>query len=95
MRDRYADSDGRALEHRARACQLTGRAMNAGTGVIRAYRGRGLGLLMKRHSLALAAAAGITKVITQNDESNLPMLAINATLGYQALSTGHGWALER
>ena len=73
----------------------TGRAMNAGTGVVRAYRGRGLGLLMKRHSLALAAAAGITKVITQNDETNAPMLAINATLGYAPLSSGHSWVLER
>ena len=58
--------------------------MNAGTGVIRAFRGRGLGLLMKQHSLSLAAAAGITKVITQNDETNAPMLAINAKLGYAA-----------
>ena len=73
----------------------TGRAMNAGTGVIRAFRGRGLGLLMKQHSLALAAAAGITKVITQNDETNAPMLAINTKLGYQPLSTGHAWVLER
>jgi len=73
----------------------TGRAMNAGTGVVRAYRGRGLGLLMKRHSLALAAAAGITRVITQNDATNAPMLAINAALGYQPLSSGHAWVLER
>src|SRR6478736_3407712 len=73
----------------------TGRAMNAGTGVVRAYRGRGLGLLMKRHSLALAAAAGITKVITQNDATNAPMLAINKALGYQPLSSGHAWVLER
>ena len=35
----------------------TGRATNSGTGVMRAYRGRGLGLLMKHHSLAAAAAA--------------------------------------
>lgn len=75
--------------------RASGRAMNAGTGVIRAYRGRGLGLLMKRHSLALAAAAGITKVITQNDNSNVPMLAINAKLGYEPLSVGHAWVLER
>jgi RimJ/RimL family protein N-acetyltransferase len=73
----------------------TGRAMNAGTGVIRAFRGRGLGLLMKQHSLALAAAAGITKVITQNDETNAPMLAINAKLGYEPLDVGHSWVLER
>jgi N-acetylglutamate synthase-like GNAT family acetyltransferase len=73
----------------------TGRAMNAGTGVIRASRGQGIGLLMKQHSLALAAAAGITKVITQNDETNAPMLAINATLGYEPLAVGHAWVLER
>ena len=73
----------------------TGRAMNAGTGVIRAFRGRGLGLLMKQHSLTLAAAAGITKVITQNDETNAPMLAINAKLGYEPLAVGHAWVLER
>jgi GNAT superfamily N-acetyltransferase len=72
-----------------------GRAMNAGTGVVRSCRGRGLGLLMKRHSLALAAAAGITKVMTQNDATNAPMLAINAALGYQPLSSGHAWVLER
>jgi GNAT superfamily N-acetyltransferase len=73
----------------------TGRALNAGTGVIREFRGRGLAVLMKRHSLARAAAAGITKVITQNDDTNAPMLAINAKLGYRPLSTGHAWVLER
>jgi len=72
----------------------TGRAMNGGTGVIPAYRGRGLGLLVKQHSLARAAAAGITLVITLNDETNAPMLAINRKLGYRPLSTGHRWVLE-
>ncbi len=60
----------------------TGRAMNGGTGVVRAYRGRGLGLLVKQRSLAWAAAAGITRVITQNDTTNAPMSAINRKLGY-------------
>jgi GNAT superfamily N-acetyltransferase len=73
----------------------TGRAMNAGTGVIRPFRGRGLAFLMKQHSLARAAASGITKVITQNDDANAPMLAINAKLGYAPLSSGHAWVLER
>jgi GNAT superfamily N-acetyltransferase len=73
----------------------TGRAMNAGTGVVRDFRGRGLGLLMKQHSLALAAAAGIAEVITQNDDTNAPMLAINAKLGYKPLASGHAWVLER
>ena len=73
----------------------TGRAGNSGTGVMRDFRGRGLGLLMKQHSLAWAAAAGITRVITQNDDTNAPMLAINARLGYQQFSVGHAWVLER
>jgi GNAT superfamily N-acetyltransferase len=77
------------------ADRSTGRAANAGTGVLRDYRGRGLGLLMKQHSLARAAAAGITRVTTQNDDTNLPMLAINTHLGYEPFSTGHAWVLER
>jgi GNAT superfamily N-acetyltransferase len=72
----------------------TGRAANSGTGVMRAYRGRGLGLVMKHHSLAAAAAVGITRVVTQNDDTNVPMLAINRRLGYEAYSTGHAWVLE-
>jgi GNAT superfamily N-acetyltransferase len=73
----------------------TGRAMNGGTGVIPAYRGRGLGLLVKQHSLARAAAAGITLVTTQNDDTNAPMLAINRKLGYRPRSVGCTWVLER
>ena len=72
-----------------------GRAANAGTGVIPGFRGRGLGLLMKQHSLARAAAVGITRVITQNDDTNAPMLAINARLGYEQFSIAHTWVLER
>ena len=72
----------------------SGRAANSGTGVMRAYRGRGLGLLMKHYSLAAAAAVGITRVITQNDDTNAPMLTINRRLGYEELSTGHAWVLE-
>jgi len=73
----------------------TGRAANCGTGVMRDFRRRGLGLLMKQHSLARAAAAGITRVITQNDDTNAPMLAINARLGYERFSVGHAWVLDR
>jgi GNAT superfamily N-acetyltransferase len=72
----------------------SGRALNAGTGVARAFRGRGLGLLLKQHSLAAAARDGIVRVITQNDDTNAPMVAINARLGYQPFSSGHSWVLE-
>jgi len=77
------------------ADRAQGRAANAGTGVISAFRGQGLGLLMKQHSLTRAAAAGITRVITQNDATNAPMLAINARLGYEQFSIAHAWVLER
>jgi GNAT superfamily N-acetyltransferase len=73
----------------------TGRGANAGTGVVRAHRGKGIALALKRHSLARAAAAGITRVVTVNDETNAPMLAINARLGYRPFSTGYAWVLER
>lgn len=73
----------------------SGRAANSGTGVVRDFRGRGLGLLMKHHSLVRAAAAGITRVTTQNDDTNAPMLAINAHLGYRPFAVGHAWVLER
>ncbi len=62
---------------------------------MRAPRGRGLGLLVKQRSLAQAAAAGITRVMTQNDETNAPMLAINRKLGYTPLSVGHTQVFER
>jgi GNAT superfamily N-acetyltransferase len=75
--------------------RASGRAANSGTGVIREHRGRGLGLLMKQHSLARAATAGITRVTTQNDETNVPMLAINAHLGYEPFAVGYAWVLER
>jgi GNAT superfamily N-acetyltransferase len=69
-------------------------AANAGTSVMRSFRGQGLALLMKRHSLAGAAAAGITRVVTQNDATNAPILAINAKLGYVPFAVRHAWVLE-
>jgi GNAT superfamily N-acetyltransferase len=74
--------------------RATRRGTNSGTGVMRAYRGRGLGLLMKQHSLAAAAEVGITRVVTQNDDTNAPMIAINRRLGYEKFSAGHAWVLE-
>lgn len=72
-----------------------GKAANGGTGVLPQHRGRGLGSLMKRHSLAIAAEAGITAVFTENDGTNAPMLAINRALGYAPSSVRRYWVLER
>jgi len=61
----------------------TGRALNMFTGTLRSHRGRGLALATKAASLRWAAANGVTQVVTTNDESNAPMLAVNRRLGYR------------
>ena len=70
------------------------RAHASGTGVATHHRGRGLGLLLKHHSLAAAAAVGITLAIAENDEQNAAMLAINHRLGYRPIAVELEWLLE-
>jgi GNAT superfamily N-acetyltransferase len=60
----------------------SGRGMNMFTGTLRAYRGRGLALAVKLATTHWAAAHGITQIVTDNDETNAAMLAINRRLGY-------------
>jgi GNAT superfamily N-acetyltransferase len=59
-----------------------GRGLNAFTATLPEFRGRGLALAAKVASLRWAAANAITQVSTANDDTNAPMLAINARLGY-------------
>jgi GNAT superfamily N-acetyltransferase len=61
----------------------SGRATNMFTGTLREYRGRGLGLAAKIAAMRWAAANGVRQVATANDETNAPMLAINAKLGFR------------
>lgn len=61
----------------------SGRATSMFTGTLRAYRGRGLARAVKLASIEWLAAAGITQLVTTNDETNLPMLAVNRRLGYR------------
>jgi GNAT superfamily N-acetyltransferase len=61
----------------------TGRAASMFTGTLAAYRGRGLALAVKLASIEWAAANGVTQLVTTNDETNAPMLAINRRLGYK------------
>jgi mycothiol synthase len=62
-----------------------GEALNDMTAVRRAYRGRGVAQALKRATIAWAIENGLTALITGNDESNAPMRAINARLGYRPL----------
>jgi GNAT superfamily N-acetyltransferase len=65
------------------ADEESGRGANMFTGTQQAYRGRGLGLAVKLASIEWAKAHGITQLVTRNDETNAPMLAINRRLGYR------------
>lgn len=49
-----------------------------------AHRSRGLGTLVKAHALAWARASGFKQAGTGGTVLNLPMLRVNARLGYQA-----------
>lgn len=60
------------------------RAMNDMTGTLLPFRGRGLARLVKLTQLEWAARNGIASVVTENDETNVPMLAVNTRLGYRA-----------
>ena len=69
----------------------SGRAQNNLTATRREYRGRGLARLLKSHSLHRAAEAGATRAITDNDETNAPMLAVNTALGYRPFARRVEW----
>ena len=73
----------------------SGRAQNNVTGTRQAFRGRGLARLLKTHSLHRAAGLGATIAITDNDESNAPMLAVNTKLGYRPFARRLEWERVR
>ena len=61
------------------------RGLNAFTATLPQFRGRGFATAAKIATMRWAAAHEITRVSTTNDDTNAPMLAINARLGYQPL----------
>ena len=69
-------------------------AVNAMTGTLRAYRGRGLARLVKLASIRWAAEHGVERILTGNDEANAAMLAVNRRLGYRPFAQHHAYAKE-
>jgi RimJ/RimL family protein N-acetyltransferase len=67
------------------------RGRNEGTGTARAHRRRGLTTLAKLAQMRWAAEQGIERIITDNDETNEAMLAINRRLGYVPFVERRGW----
>ena len=62
-----------------------GRAVSAFTATLPQFRGRGLALAAKIATMRWAEANGIVRASTANDDTNAPMLAINARLGYKPI----------
>ncbi len=60
------------------------------TAVRPAFRGRGLGLTLKQASIAWAIDHGLEALETGNDETNAPMRAVNARLGYRPVPDSVG-----
>lgn len=61
----------------------SGRATSMFTGTLASYRGRGLARAVKLASIEWLVANGITQLVTTNDETNAPMLAVNRRLGFR------------
>lgn len=58
---------------------------NAMTATLRSHRGRRLALMAKAAVVRWAQEAGLERLVTENDEDNAAMLAINERLGYRPL----------
>ena len=71
-----------------------GRGTNIFTGTSREHRGRGLALAVKLATTRWAAENGLTQIVTMNDETNAPMLAVNRRLGYVPCGRRVEYALQ-
>ena len=71
------------------------RAYSAFAGTLRAYRGRGLARLAKLGVMRRLAELEVALALTENDETNAPMLAINQRLGYRPIESRYAYVLDR
>ena len=76
--------DGHAVAVSYAAVDYPGnRAATAFTGVLPEFRGRGLARLVKLGVIRHLTERGVTLLVTDNDERNAPMLAVNERLGFR------------
>jgi len=61
------------------------------TGLLRAYRGQGLGKRVKEWQIEYARQNGFERVVTNCRESNAAMIAINEKYGFRAIRTTPGY----
>ena len=65
-----------------KASQKSGEYQTVYTGVLREHRGKGIAQTLKVLGIQYAIACGAQSVVTNNDDRNAPMLAINKKLGF-------------
>ena len=65
---------------------VRGLVVTAWTATARSVRGRGVARALKCETLAQAIALGVPRVRTGNDGANAPILHLNASLGYEAVT---------
>ena len=61
------------------------------TGLLRAYRGQGLGKRIKEWQIDYARRDGFERIVTNCRESNAAMIAINEKYGFRAIRTTPGY----
>jgi ribosomal protein S18 acetylase RimI-like enzyme len=61
------------------------------TGLLRAYRGRGLGRRVKEWEIEYARRHGFRRVVTNCREGNATMIGINEKYGFKAIRTTPGY----
>jgi ribosomal protein S18 acetylase RimI-like enzyme len=59
----------------------------ATTGILPAFRGRGLGTLLKSWQLSYAQMHGFTRVVANTRKSNRPMIRLNKKFGFKIIRT--------
>jgi len=61
------------------------------TGLLRAYRGRGLGKRIKEWEIEYARRNGFRRIVTNCRESNAAMISINEKYGFRAIRSTRGY----
>jgi GNAT superfamily N-acetyltransferase len=64
---------------------VRGAVQTSWTGTARSIRGRGVARALKLETVAQAMSLGVTRVQTDNDSSNGPILHLNEEMGYQRI----------
>jgi GNAT superfamily N-acetyltransferase len=87
--------DGRAVAVTYTAADYPGaRAASACTGVLPEHRGHGYARLVKLAAIRHLASRGVALLVTDNDERNAPMLAVNTRLGFRPHGAHYAYVRE-